>query len=147
MADNLVWVEFKKDGSRKQLNARIANDKNYQATLRGGFTVVDSGATETQTIAAEPQKKIAEKDEPKKVVAEKNEVSGETAKDELGAGVETVDLNENEKEESTAKSTDKKETVEEKVTRLHKEGKSEKKIKEATGINMNTIRSIIKKIK
>lgn len=129
MADNLVKVKFK-SGKIKEVSARIAYDKNYQASH--GFALLDGSTEFSEPI--DPQKKIEKKNEPKMVAAETN--NGENANEELGAGVETVSITE-----------DKIETVEEKVTRLHKDKKSEDEIKEETGINKLTIRAIIKKIK
>lgn len=119
MADNLVKVQLK-NGQVKEISSRIAYDKNYQASM--GFKLLDGSIS----AEVEPQKKIEKPNEGRKPAAVTNE---------LGSGVETVDL------------TDTIETVEEKVARLHRENKTEQEIKEATGINMNTIRSIIKKLK
>lgn len=126
MSDNLVKVKFNKNGRIKEINSRIAYDKNYQKSH--DFVPLDEAGSASSPV--EPQKKISANVPSKKDVAATDDNN-----EELGAGVETEAFD------------DGIETVEEKVIRLHKEGKSEQGIKTETGINMNTIRSVIKKIK
>jgi len=117
----LTWIKFKKSGQTKEVSTRIANNKDYQNDPDRGFTIV--GAPE-QEVNPQPQKKI----EAEKPAAVKSEVNSDK---EIAAQIETeslpVEL-----------------TNEEKVMKLHKEGKSEDQIKEATGINKLTIRKLIK---
>lgn len=114
----LTWIRFKKTGILKEVSTKIANNEVYQRDPDRGFEIV--GAPQQPT--PEPQKKIVpEKSEKAVVVNEDKEVT---------AQVETISIPE--------------ETKEEKVVRLHKEGKSEDEIKAETGLNKLTIRKLIK---
>lgn len=126
----LVWIKFKKSGITKEISSKIANNKDYQRDPDRGFTIIG----EPQELNPEPQKKIETKSEVKEVVVEN---------EDLAAKVETVTIDEVSKAEPAAV----KETVEQTVARLHKEKNTEVEIKAATGINILTIRKIIKNIK
>lgn len=131
MADNLVKVKFS-NGKIKEVSAHIAYDKNYQNSH--GFKPLTEVSSTSSAI--EPQKKIENPAQKRDAAVKSKQPEQSEQMEELGGGVETENF-----------TTDAIETVEEKVQRLHKEKKSEQEIKTETGINILTIRSIIKKLK
>ena len=118
----VIFNKGKKNEQTKELAPHIANDKQYQKAHN--FVLADESPATSGEKPLTVEKKIVHQPEEGKAVVAETETPV--------AQIETSDI--------VAESN------EEKVVRLHKEGKTEAEIKDETKLHHNTIRKIIKSI-
>ena len=123
----LVKVKFA-NGTIKEISDHLASRPELQKAQ--GFVVLDESGEPLTQLEIQPQKKMESVAE----VADFEIVESEQSEVEIISPlIEASNEVENEVSDES------------KIIELHSEGKSVDEIKEATGINKNTIKSVIKK--